>query len=70
MESVTLDEKKNKMKENEQNGSSGGGSLDKLRQRTLDFRKIEKVLPGLLNYREPEECVIREYLKSSDPLAF
>ena len=36
----------------------------------MDFKKIEKVLPGLQNYREPDESVIREYLKSSDPLAF
>jgi hypothetical protein len=42
MECITLDDKKNKMKENQQ-----GASLDKFKKKTLDLTKIEKNLPGL-----------------------
>lgn len=65
VESVTMDEKKNKMKENEQKGN-----LEKFRRKTLDFNKIEKFLPGLQNYKEPNEESIKEYLKSSNPLSY
>eukprot|EP00347_Sterkiella_histriomuscorum_P017713 403348280 len=64
-DSITLDEKKNKMKENQE-----GGNLSKFRKRTLDFQKIERVLPGLSQYREPNEIEVKEYLKRSNPLAF
>ncbi|CDW75034.1 UNKNOWN [Stylonychia lemnae] len=65
MDCITLDDKKNKMKENEQ-----GGNLSKFRRRTLDFNKIEKVLPGLAQYREPTEEQVKKYMKNSDPLSF
>jgi len=60
-----MDEKKNKMKENQQNGD-----LEKFRKETIDFDKIEKILPGLRNYKEPDEESIKEYLKNSNPLSY
>jgi hypothetical protein len=65
MDCITLDDKKNKMKENE-----GGADLDKFRRKTLDFAKIEKMLPGLEEYKDPTEQRIVEYLERSNPRAW
>lgn len=45
MENITLDDKKNKMKENENDNA-----IEKFRKKTLDFDLIGVALPGLDQY--------------------
>ena len=64
-DSIVMDDKKNKMKENE-----GGKSIGLAHRRVLDLKSIEEVLPGLSEYKEPSEAEIKKYLERSNPSSF
>ena len=56
-----MDEKKGKGGDQQQVG------IDFVKKKELDLDKVERLMPGLVNYKEPTEIEVKEYLAKSDP---
>ena len=41
--------------------------MDFTKKKELNLDKIEKLMPGLVFYKEPTEVEVKEYLSKSDP---